>query len=106
MAARDAGRLHHARGPRPDRHGAGRTHFLLARDGFRRTWCWRRRLRLQLKDFVMKKTLSKILPVLLAGMLQVAPVLKNVLMQAREMAPCAWAVVLRVGAGAIGVFGF
>lgn len=63
-------------------------------------------MRLQLKPILMKKTLSKILPVFLAGMLQVAPVLKNVLMQAREMAPCAWAVVLRIGAGAIGVFGF
>jgi hypothetical protein len=38
----------------------------------------------------MKKTLSKILPLLLAFILQVAPVLKIVLMQAREMAPCAW----------------
>lgn len=54
----------------------------------------------------MKKTLSKILPVILAGVLQVAPVLKNVLMQAREMAPCAWGVILRVGATAIGAFGF
>lgn len=56
--------------------------------------------------FLMKKTLSKILPLFLAGILQVAPLLRNVVMQAREMAPCAWGVILRIGAGAIGVFGF
>lgn len=54
----------------------------------------------------MKKTLSKFLPWFLAGVLQIAPMLRTVLMQAREIAPCAWAVVLRIGAGAIGVFGF
>jgi hypothetical protein len=55
---------------------------------------------------VMKKTLSKILPFLLAGILQMAPLLRTVLIQARELAPCAWGVVLRIGAGAIGLFGF
>lgn len=55
---------------------------------------------------VMKKTLSKILPFLLAGILQIAPLLRTVIMQAREIAPCAWGVVLRIGAGAVGVFGF
>ncbi len=54
----------------------------------------------------MKKTVSKILPLFLACILQVAPLLRTVLMQAREIAPCAWGVVLRIGAGAIGLFGF
>ncbi|MGZ4974456.1 MAG: immunoglobulin domain-containing protein, partial [Limisphaerales bacterium] len=54
----------------------------------------------------MKKTVSKVLPLFLACILQVAPLLRTVLMQAREIAPCAWGVVLRIGAGAIGLFGF
>jgi hypothetical protein len=54
----------------------------------------------------MKKTFSKILPLFLACILQIVPLLRTVLMQAREIAPCAWAVVLRIGASAIGVFGF
>lgn len=54
----------------------------------------------------MKKTLSKFLPWFLACILQVAPFLRTVVMQAREAAPCAWGIILRIGAGAIGVFGF
>ena len=54
----------------------------------------------------MKQKIAKILPLVLAGALQVAPFLRTVLPQARAIAPSTWAIVLRLTTTAIGLLGF
>jgi len=55
----------------------------------------------------MKKKLIKILPIILAGALQVAPMLRTVLsMETRAFAPSAWAIVLKLATGAVALFGY
>ena len=52
--------------------------------------------------------LNRILPLLLAGSLQVMPMLRAVLpaVQARAFAPSAWAIIFKIGSGAIAMFGY
>ena len=52
--------------------------------------------------------LNRILPLLLAGTLQVMPMLRAVLpaVQARAFAPSAWAIIFKIGSGAIAMFGY
>ena len=54
----------------------------------------------------MKKQFTKVLPVMLAGLLQVAPIMRNLFIEARAWAPCSWAVVLKIATGAVAIFGY
>lgn len=54
----------------------------------------------------MKKLLSKSLPLLLAGILQVMPMLKTVFLEVQALTPSSWAMVLRLGTGAVALLGF
>jgi hypothetical protein len=55
----------------------------------------------------MKNKFSKTLPLLLAGALQVMPMLRTILpMQAQGIAPSTWAIVLKLAAGGVAIFGF
>lgn len=50
---------------------------------------------------------SKVLPVMLAAALQVMPMLSRVLpLQPQGLAPSAWAIVFKLGAGAVALFGY
>ncbi len=55
----------------------------------------------------MKKKFTQMMPVVLAAALQAAPLLRTVLsIELKAIAPSAWAVVLRLAATTVGVFGF
>ena len=54
----------------------------------------------------MKTKYIQLMSVLLAGMLQVAPLLRSFLPNATGLAPAAWGVILKLGLGATALLGF
>lgn len=54
----------------------------------------------------MKKRTSKSLPLLLAAILQAAPLLKNFVMELQPWAPSSSAFVLKIATGAVAIFGY
>jgi hypothetical protein len=54
----------------------------------------------------MKNKTIQFMSVLLAGMLQVAPLMRSFLPNAQGLAPSAWAFILKVGVGAAALMGF
>src|SRR5215475_760934 len=54
----------------------------------------------------MKNRISKTLPLLLAAVLQAAPLLKNFLMELQPWTPSSSAFVLKIATGAVAIFGY
>jgi hypothetical protein len=54
----------------------------------------------------MKKRTSKSLPLLLAAIIQAAPLLKNFVMELQPWAPSSSAFVLKIATGAVAIFGY
>ena len=54
----------------------------------------------------MKNKTIQFMSVLLAGLLQVAPLLRSFLPNAQGLAPSAWAFILKAGVGAAALLGF
>src|SRR5215475_11125685 len=54
----------------------------------------------------MKNRISKTLPLLLAAVLQAAPLLKNFLIEIQPWAPSSSAFVLKIATGAVAIFGY
>lgn len=53
----------------------------------------------------MKRRLTKNLSLLLAAILQIVPIVRSALPVAQSLAPSAWAIIFRWGAGAVALFG-
>ncbi len=54
----------------------------------------------------MKTRLIQMLSVLLAALLQLAPLLRSILPAQQGLAPSTWAIVLKIGVGAVALIGF
>jgi len=54
----------------------------------------------------MKKRISKALPLLLAAVLQAAPMLKNFLMEIQPWTPASSAFILKIATGTVAIFGY
>jgi len=54
----------------------------------------------------MKTRYIRLLSLLLAALLQLAPLVRTLLPQATGLAPSAWAIILKIGVGAVALAGF